>query len=153
MNPACTLPVRGLPVALLTGAALLLAGCGDTSKVGKVVPVSGKVTLAAEPLTAGMVTFTPDAGKGNTSKWIASGAIGADGAYTLLTETKTGAPPGWYKVSVSTSVPPSADMHVGQTPPKPVAINPMYNDPNRSGIAFEVKEGAAPDDYVIRLKK
>jgi hypothetical protein len=145
--------VRGRFIVLLTGAVLSLAGCGETSKVGKVVPVSGKVTLGGQPLTSGIVTFTPDASKGNTSTWVPSGTIGADGAYTLHTETKAGAPPGWYKVSVNTSVPPTTDVQVGQPPAKPVSINAMYNDPNKSGIAFEVTEGPAEGAYDIPLKK
>jgi hypothetical protein len=91
------------------GAALGLAGSSE-DKIGKTVPVSGKVTLGGEPLTAGVVVFTPDAGKGNTSKWTASGVIGKDGTYTLQTDTKDGAPPGWYKVSINTNVPPGGDM-------------------------------------------
>jgi hypothetical protein len=134
-------------------AALGFAGCGDASGVGKTVPVTGKVTLGGQALKVGIVVFTPDAGRGNTSKWVPSGMIGADGTYSLHTDTKEGAPPGWYKVSINTTVPPPGDLQPGTPPPMPVAINAMYNDPDRSGFAFEVTESPAPDAYDIPLKQ
>jgi hypothetical protein len=65
--------------------ALLLAipalGCGDASGVGRTVPVSGKVILQDEPLTAKttIVLFKPDASKGNTSPFEPTGTVDAEG--------------------------------------------------------------------------
>jgi hypothetical protein len=126
---------RLLFVVCLCGA-LSFVGCGGDDGPGKVYTVKGT-----------------DADKGNTSKWAASGTIGADGAYSLLTEKKEGAPLGWYKVSVNTNVPPSGDMQAGQPLPQPVAINPMYNDPKQSGIVFEVTESPGANAYDISLVK
>jgi hypothetical protein len=144
---------RLLPWLVCAFLAAVLASCGE-DKIGKTLTVTGKVTLGGEALPSGIVTFTPDAEKGNKGNFNPTGTIGADGNYTLHTDTKDGAPPGWYKVSINTNMPPaSKDMKPGETPPQPVAINPNYNDPNRSGIRIEVTESPAANAYDIPLKK
>src|SRR5437773_305587 len=72
-NSADTLLVRAWLTVLVSGSVLSLVGCSDNSKVGKVLPVSGKVKWGGEPLTAGIVTFTPDVNRANSSPWTASG--------------------------------------------------------------------------------
>lgn len=75
-------------------AALVAAGCGETHD--PTYPVTGKVTLNGQPLTTGTVTFTPENGPS------ATGEIGADGTYSLITPPeREGAMPGTYQVSVS----------------------------------------------------
>src|SRR5437588_5719848 len=81
----------------------LAFGCGDDSGVGKTFPVEGRVTINQEPLTAKstVVLFKPDAAKGNTSTFEPVGTVDENGNYTLMTQGKKGAPPGWYKVVVT----------------------------------------------------
>jgi hypothetical protein len=136
-----------------------LAGCGDKSGVGKVVPVSGKVTVAAQPLTAGTVTFVPDAAKGNTSKFQPFGMLDKNGKYQLHTEGKEGAPPGWYKVTISTMVPPGSEVPApsksgeNKMAEPSVNIDPKYISAETTPISLEVKEDSNAGDYDIKLIK
>jgi hypothetical protein len=141
---------RWFCAVLFFGGALAAMGCGNAGGVGKAVPVSGKVLLDGKPLTGGQVTFNPDAG--NTSKLVPFGQIGADGSYTLsttsVTETVKGAPPGKYKVTVSTDVPM---MGTGDVV-KPAAINPKYKNPAQTDLVVEVVESKT-SGYDLDLKK
>jgi hypothetical protein len=124
------------------------------------------VTLDGKPLSTGVVTYHPDEAKGNKSEFVPTGSIGADGTYTLSTPSKTGmasgAPPGWYKVTVATMVPPGADMggqpmpQAGGKPPpmpKPVQINPMYTSPTATDLAVEVVPSPPAGAYDLKVKK
>jgi hypothetical protein len=126
-------PFRRFNWVLLAPLFLGVPAC-DRSGVGTTYPVSGKVTMEKTPLTAGLVTFIPHKEKGNTSRFSPTGSIGADGTYTLTTEGKTGAPPGWYKVTVTTNVPPS-----GTEISKPaVTVPPKYEDAAHTPLEKEV---------------
>jgi hypothetical protein len=131
--------------ALLSiGLSFGLAGCGGPPAG---TPVEGKATADGKPLSRGSVAFHPDEKKGNTSKQVAAGEITEGGAYKLFTDGKPGAPPGWYKVTVvSTSEPDSA---------KPEAIKsfvaPKFNDPDMTPLRVEVKAGAGPADYDLKV--
>jgi hypothetical protein len=139
--------------------SVFIAGCGDKSGVGKVVPVAGKVTVAAQPLTAGTVTFVPDAAKGNNSKFQPFGMLDKDGKYKLHTEGKEGAPPGWYKVTISTMVPPGSDVPApskggeNKTAGPTVSIDPKYTTAETTPISLEVKDDPQAGDYDIKLIK
>ncbi len=147
------------PLAL---AALLLAvaalGCGDSSGVGRTVPVSGRVTFNNEPVTAKttVVLFKPDASRGNTSPFEPSGTVDADGRYTLTTNGKKGAPPGWYRVVV-TARGEGAPVHPkgpGQHRPVAVSLLPArYGQPQTSGLSVEVVDDPAPGAYDLKLTK
>ena len=84
---------RGSPFPL---TALLIAfaasGCGDSSGVGRTVPVAGQITLDNTPLTATntVVLFKPDAAKGNACPWEPTGTVDGQGNYTLSTKGKRG---------------------------------------------------------------
>lgn len=104
---------------------LVAAGCGKSGE--KLHPVKGKVTLKNEPLKAGMVTYFPDAAKGNKSTTNPSGQIQSDGSYTLSTGERSGAPAGWYKVVVTTTTPGMG----GGTMPDP--NNPTLTPLNPAG--------------------
>jgi hypothetical protein len=132
-------------LALLVLLPLLATGCGAGKGVGRVVPVSGKVTLNGVPLTAGNVSFVPDATKGNTSKFSANGLIKEDGSYELTTDTKKGAPPGHYKIAVMTTF-PGAQGH-------PVQINPKYNNASTSKLEIEVTESPGPGAYDLAVTR
>ena len=135
---------------VLVAAVVVTAGC-QPPPPAPTFPVSGKVTVGKKALTSGIVTFTPDAGKGNTSKESAIGMIGADGTYKLITNGRDGAPLGWYKVSVTSQAMPGADTPSAKNMPKPVPINPKYQKSDTSGISKEVKEQAPPGAYDIDL--
>jgi len=148
---------------ILALAAVVLAAlvCGDKYGVGKTYPVSGKVTLDGKPLTTGSVTYHPDEAKGNKLEFSPNGTIGEDGSYTLSTSTRTGlatgAPPGWYKVTVSTMAPMGG---MGGQPggkpaamPKPIPINPKYTDPAHTDLSVEVVESPAAGAYDLKLTR
>ena len=67
-------PARGLALAAIAVCAVLLGGCGD-SKAGS---VSGTVTFAGQPVTAGAITFIPLDGASPTA-----GGIVTDGHYSV----------------------------------------------------------------------
>lgn len=142
--------------------ALLLAipalGCSDASGVGRTVPVSGKVILQDEPLTAKttIVLFKPDASKGNTSPFEPTGTVDAEGNYTLTTKGKKGAPPGWYKVIV-TAREEAAPVHP-KTPKqhRPAArslLPAKYGQAETSGLSIEVVENPVPGAYDLMLSR
>ena len=149
LSPAVYL--RAGSFAVLVAAVAVTAGCKPPPPA-PTFPVSGKVTVGKKALTTGFVTYTPDAGKGNTSKESAIGMIGADGTYKLVTNGRDGAPLGWYKVSVNPQGMPSGDTPPPKELPKPTAINPKYQKGDTSGISIEVKEQAPPGAYDIDLK-
>jgi hypothetical protein len=138
----------GRPVWSVLGACavLALAGCGGL----KLVPVSGKVTLDGKPLKGGGVSFVPDASKGNNAKGFScTGRINGQGRYELGTsavkgsDSGKGAPLGWYKVTLVTTLPGSPE----------ITVNPKYLDAATTPLAVEVvadpKEGA----YDLQLTK
>ncbi len=135
----------------LIGLSLIL-GCGDKSKVGKVVPVSGKVALGTDPLPGGLVTFHPDTAKGNTSKFLPFGPI-KDGAYTLQTLETKGAPPGWYKVTVSSMAPPGAGATTPGDMPQGPKLNTKYVAPTTTDLSIEVVDAPAAGAYDLILAK
>src|SRR5262249_6826307 len=124
---------------------LTLAGCGGL----KLVPVFGKVTQARQPLTGGALSFVPDASKGNHDSLSCMGRIGSDGRYELTTngvtksETGKGAPPGWYKVMLLTTLPGAPD----------ITVNPKYTDPTKTPLSIEVVNNPEPGRYDLKLDK
>src|SRR5262245_59792114 len=133
---------------------LAAAGCsGDKSGLGKVVPVSGQVTLGAQSLTAGTVTFIPDTSRGNTSRFHPFGLIGGDGKYRLIPAAHAGAPPGWYKVTFSPLMPPGRDVPPPgkQVTPKPVGVDPTYLRPDTTRLVVEVVDNPSAGAYDLKL--
>jgi hypothetical protein len=124
--------------ALLT-SLLLLAGCLSSGQAPSSV-VTGKVTLAGAPLTAGSVLFMTDAGQAATAE------LGPDGAYTVKCQ------PGSFKVAV-TPPPPVDPLSVpAGTAPAPSnqpAIPRKYQDLGSSGLAIDVKEGDNTFDIAL----
>ena len=139
----------GMFFALCMGV-VVLGGCNPPP--APCFPVSGKVIWQKKGLPSGAVNFTPDASKGNNLKEGPMGVIGADGTYTLSTNGRSGAPLGWYKVTISTIVPPGESVTTGQAMPKPVNIPGKYSKPDSSGISIEVTENPKPGQYDIELK-
>jgi hypothetical protein len=150
MFPFRTLPVpRCRPLALLVAWCLLgTAGC---SKPEVLYPVSGKVYNGGAPLTSGMVRYVPEGGDKLAGQ--SSGTIGSDGTYTLYTNGKPGAPPGKYKVAISTMVPPGPEVTMDEKPHAGPPINRKYNSPDSSGLTREVVADPSPDQYDLKLLK
>jgi hypothetical protein len=130
---------RQLRLLPLVAVCLLpfFTGCGDADNLQ---PVSGSVTCDGAPLTEGAVRFVPDATKGNSAKAEPAGTI-SGGKYSLLTDGKSGAPPGWYKVSLASGVIPDSSKPNANT----AKFAPKYSNPDTSGLSVEVKPGGSYD--------
>ncbi len=138
------------PVLWVVLSVLLLGSVGgyfvwaiNQPVTPKMVPVQGKVLWGSQPLTAGVVMFTPDAAAGNTSTLKPFGRIDANGTYRLSTDSttgtaKNGAPPGRYIVTV-------------MVPVAPPAFDPAYTDPNETPLSVEVTESPATGAYDLHL--
>jgi hypothetical protein len=137
----------GRPVLVILAAwgLLSLAGCGGP----KLVPVSGAVTLDGKPLSHGAVSFNADASKGNTVTVSCLGRLNEQGQYQLKTigvkksDSGTGAPLGWYKVTLFTGLPGEPE----------ITVNPKYLDPTKTPLSVEVVENPTPGQYDFKLTK
>jgi hypothetical protein len=144
-----------MPHRLIVSFGLLcglmsIAGCTPDA-VGPVVPVKGKVTVDDQPLKHGAVAFHPDTNKGNTTPHEPHGEIDGEGNYTLFTTDRAGAPPGWYRVSVISQTSTATEQNPYAAPISNIAAK--YGDPNTSGLAVEVKAGADPSSYDLKVSK
>jgi len=139
----------GLALAFL-GAFVLtsVVGCGS----GR-LPVAGTVTVDGQPLNDGQLVFTPDSSKGNTSRIVCTSWI-KDGRYNLETngvtrsESGSGVPPGWYKVSFRL-------LHEGGKKSKlqTVNVNGKFMDPDKTPLSVEVKNNPEPGAYDFKFTK
>lgn len=141
-------------------ALLLLAGCGESVKPGRGVPVSGKITLGGKPLADADVLFTNDT-------FVGFGKTDAEGNYRLV----QGALPGSNRVSLSkyeggkaptpTGAPSGEGMDAGQmaaaqmgwgnekkqTGPKQL-VPADYADPATTKLTYDVSaDGASGVDF------
>ena len=133
-----------LLVSILCGSGLLaLACCGGP----KLVTVAGTVTLDGKPLGGAAVSFNPDASKGNKARVSCLGRINPQGRYEVGTsgveasDSGVGAPLGWYKVTLMTTLPGSPEIHV---PSK-------YLDMEKTPLTVEVVADPAPGHYDFKL--
>ena len=140
---------RSLSLAMLAAVALTsVAGCGV-----KRVPVSGTVTVDGQPINVGQLVFTPDTAKGNTQRIVCVSRI-KDGHYDLETngvtrsDSGTGVPLGWYKVSFRI-LEDSTKKHQVIAP----SINGKFWDPDKTPLSIEVKDDAQPGAYDIKMTK
>jgi hypothetical protein len=121
------------------------AGCGGPPPVAT-VPVSGKVTVEDQPVTAGQVSFS--AADGKVGAGLCTGTIGATSEYKISSDGKPGAPLGKYKVTVTPSmVPPTG----GGAPALP--YNAKYSSAKSSPLSIEVVSSPAPGAYDLKLTK
>jgi hypothetical protein len=136
-----------IPRVLVLFLFLVSAGCGGTNWI----PVEGQVTVGGEPLRTGTITFHPDTSKGNKQKYSALPLGSIDnGKYTLSMGGKPGAPPGWYKVTVRSSVPSnSKDPY---SVPK-LTIEATNASVETTTLSIEVKPGAPAGTYDLKLAK
>lgn len=136
MRTCCRL---GVALMILIGAA----GCGR-----KYYPVSGEVVFKdGTPLTGGWVSFQPlDPGVKTSSQ----GEIQPDGTFRLTTEAKgDGAPEGRYRVTVT---PPLPLKREGKNLPPP-AIDPRYQDAEKSRLEFTVTRDPARNHFRIEVDR
>ena len=139
------------PLAAL--AALALFGCGDDG-VGKTHPVGGKVLLdgKAVKVKSGYVMFKPDAQKGNPTKFEPTGQIDPDGSYVLYTQTRRGAPPGWYKVIVTASGDPPGPTKGGKSRPVAGSLVPAkYGQEKTTPLSVEVVASPGAGAYDLNV--
>lgn len=135
-----------LLMCLSAGTCASLAGCGKGEE--KLVPVAGAAFFKDKPLTRGIVTLIPDKARGNISLHNPTGMIDAQGKYKIFTNSREGAPPGWYKVGIVSGEPYPGP---GQPPPKS-DIPKHYNDSEKSKFSFEVLYDAPAGSYDLRLQ-
>lgn len=128
------------------GAALFI-GCGAAEE--RMLPVKGKVKWNGNLLAKGSVQFHPDKTKGNQSPHIPAGTIDAQGAYSLKTHPRDGAPAGWYKVAVVSTEP--SDPKNPYSVPRSL-IPEKFGNPEESGLSVEVRPGAPAGAYDLDLK-
>jgi len=83
--------------AWLLAVAAASIGCGESGPT--LVPVTGKVTLDGKPLDGANIAFAPE--PGNAYPAIGADVTGAEGNYKLMTNGRSGLPPGKYKVAIS----------------------------------------------------
>jgi hypothetical protein len=149
---------RGRRAATAPGLFLLVcltSGCGDGSRVGPTFPVSGKITFLNDPLPAKntIVLLKPDASRGNSSPFEPTGTVDGSGTYTVRTEGKTGAPPGWYKVVVTAR--DDAPVAHSKTPNhRPVSrslVPAKYGQEKTTDLVIEVVENPPPGAYDLKL--
>jgi hypothetical protein len=138
---------------------LALAGCdSDPYRLGKTAPVRGRATVGDVPLHHGIVTFQPDATRGNASPHQPSASIDENGYYDLFTVGKSAAPLGHYKVIVM-AYETDADIakrakSPGETGRKAQRlVDRKYESPNTTPLVIEVVENAPPGAYDLKLTK
>jgi hypothetical protein len=138
-----------LPLAVLCAFGLTsLAGCGVRR-----IPVSGTVTLDDKPLNGGVLVFSPDASKGNTSRISCTSPI-KEGRYDLQThgitrsDSGAGVPLGWYKVTFRILV-ESTKKH----PVAPIHVNDKYMNVDKTPLSVEVKDNPEPGAYDFKMTK
>jgi hypothetical protein len=120
-----------------------LAGCGGMKRY----PVAGTATLDGKPLSGCAVAFNPDASKGNTLVVACFARPDSEGRYQLKTDTVkaseggSGAPLGWYKVSLMTGLPGDPE----------IKVKPVFLDANKSPISIEIVEKPEPGHYDLKF--
>jgi hypothetical protein len=116
---------RQILSSLLLG--LYLAGCSNSERL-ETAKVTGKVTFNDEVVSRGVVSFSPQAGRGG------KGLIRPDGTYELTTYTEgDGAIHGKHRVSVTSTAPRKS---VDEEPE--FLVPPRFGEPATSGLEYEV---------------
>ncbi len=116
-------------------ATMSLVGCGGPYDAS----VSGIVTLDANKVTRGMVSFNPV-----QSGPAAYARIDEDGTYSVQTGSEEGLPAGEYQVTVSAHEPPPTKQSAsGGPPPDGKPITPLwYKSKESSGLRYTVSPGS-----------
>jgi hypothetical protein len=129
--------------AIVVITLISLAGCGGGS-----VPVEGTLTLDGNPLAEATVTFQGRGGAPEDAIFV--GETDSQGCFSLKSfrSRSPGAPPGSYRVSITTvKLPPNADE---RTILPPERVPPKYRDGSQG---FEVPEqGTTEADFHITTR-
>jgi len=104
---------------------MLTIGCSSSSTPE--ITVRGKVEYFGQPLSGGMIVFTPDADRGESGP-LGFASIAGDGTYVLKSVEKGGVKAGWHRVTIAP--PPDTG---NRFPAK-------YRHPQSSGLLREVKK-------------
>ena len=114
------------------------AGCGSENSAP--APVQGRVFYKGAPDATGTIVFAPDPDKGGQGP-LARGEIQTDGSYTLTSDGRPGAAPGWHRVTI---------VAVQTSPHRPTGtaftdvrwlLPRKYAAPDLSGLEEYVKAG------------
>lgn len=119
--------LAGYWLAHILIAATLSGGCD--SSVEDVVPVQGKVFYHGEPLAGGMIVFSPDPERGLSGP-PTSASIAEDGSFRLESSL------GWHRISIAGPARAPGRAHAAHFPRH-------YRQPDRSGLAREIKPGTS----------
>jgi hypothetical protein len=134
----------GRTVGFALGISLIFSlGCGRNDGIPDTVPVSGKVTVDGEPVTAGQVSLFAFDKEQKTGAQI-TGKIDPSGGYVLYTGGKTGAPPGRYKVTITPEMVPTPDKKMFSVP-----FNTKFTDVARTPLMLQVPSS----EYDLKLTK
>jgi hypothetical protein len=114
----------------------LISGCEEGTP--SLALVSGRVYYQNQPVPRGDIVFVPDADRGNNGH-LAQGTIQSGGAFTIQTDGKPGAMPGWYRITII-SVEEAGNYRSGATTPRTL-VPQKYRDPQLSDLTYEVKAG------------
>jgi hypothetical protein len=131
----------------------LTAGCGD-GKGPRTFPVDGQILVDRGPLRVDKATvvFKANANKGNKTSFEPVGDVDPDGKYHLVTGSKNGAPPGWYRVIVVAYDEPEAGKSLPHRPANyKLRVNRKYSSEKTSTLEIEVVESPAPGAYDLHL--
>lgn len=141
--------LRLRPVVLFLVGIVVLCGSGCGKGSLDTIPVKGTVTYQNTPLKTGSIVFHPDATKGNKSKEQPVGTIAENGSYTIATGNQTGAPPGWYKVTVVSTAPsnPNDEYSLPRS-----LISKRYEQVASTPLSVEVKEEGGSYDLNLTRK-
>jgi hypothetical protein len=148
VSPMATGLVQRRRFFLAAVAAIVLIPLASCEKGIRRVPVSGTVTLDGQPLQGGVLMFNPDESKGNTARVGCSGPV-KNGRYSLVTagvtqiDTGTGAPLGWYKVTLLTDLPGTPE----------IKVDKKYLRPETTPLQVEIVENPKPGHYDLQLTK
>jgi len=153
-HPATGLP-RLFPLTAALLAALPSAGCGDGITR---YPVSGHITLNGQPFIheTTAVLFKPDKSKGNNSALEPVGKADDDGIYSVTTNGRSGAPPGWYKVVVTAHDGKwfaSTEKGHDRRPAVGSLLPQKYGLASTTDLAVEVVADPVPGAYDLKLSK
>jgi len=131
------------PALLFAAGVAFLVGCEQGVRR---IPVSGTVMLDDKPLDRGVLMFHPDESKGNKVRASCTGPI-SNGRFNLVTsgvtkkDTGSGAPLGWYKVTLLNDIP---GMQV-------VNVHKKYLTPEETPLAIEIVDDPKPGQYDLKM--
>jgi len=140
-RPIITRKLLIIMVSIVAMAAVLLYVLAPLP----LTPVEGKVNVSGmpeglPPFDYGRVWLHPDRDKGNWFPRIPMAELNADGSYTVFTDGKPGAPPGWYRVAIVAIA------------GRRQLFDAKYWESNTSELTLHVESGAEPGAYDLALR-